>query len=161
MVMIKKIIFVGLGLVIIGLVFSLLCNTIKKQQKEISILINNNNAYQLELLDNQNKFGVYILSLEQIRYSKDSVINSLDSVRKELGIKDKQLNSMTGFTTYLTDTFTQIIFKDTVIKELCNFSLNHSFNKHTSIEAFMNNGIFGATIDIKDNFYLYYTQDNR
>jgi hypothetical protein len=25
----------------------------------------------------------------------------------------------------------------------------------------MNNGIFGATIDIKDNFYLYYTQDNR
>lgn len=50
----------------------------------------------------------YKLTIDQLKYEKDATYHKLDSVRKELGIKDKQLKQAT----YIKDS---IIIKDTTI----------------------------------------------
>jgi hypothetical protein len=46
------------------------------------------------------------------------------------------------------------------IKE-CDFKVEHWFNEYTYLEAAMDSGEFEASIDIKDNYYLYYYLDKR
>ena len=54
---------------------------------------NNVEAYQELYNDSQQASNVLKLTVEQLQNSKDSVIQKLDSVRKELKIKPKQIKT--------------------------------------------------------------------
>jgi hypothetical protein len=94
---------IAIVLLVLGLFSTILFyqDKVKKQKTEISVLTNNVNAYELELLENTNKHGIYIMTMDELKNSKDSMIIALEEIRVELGIKDKQLESMTGFNSRL------------------------------------------------------------
>ena len=56
------------------------------------------------------------LTVEQLEYFKDSVLEDLDNTRKELKIKDKNLKALQQVTSVFTRTDT-ITLKDTLFKE--------------------------------------------
>lgn len=75
-------------------------------------------AYSEELSVRGNKNTALQLTVDQLRYFNDSVLQALDETRKELKIKDKNLKALqavkSGFTRADTITITQT---DTLFKE--------------------------------------------
>ena len=75
-------------------------------------------AYSEELSISGKKNTVLQLSIDQLKYFNDSVLQALDDTRKELKIKDKNLKALqavkSGFTKKDTITITQV---DTLFKE--------------------------------------------
>ena len=84
--------FVGMGLVI------------KQQHTKIGhlnddlmVATNNNKAYEAEkdsLLNNSIQFQ---FTVDQLNHSKDSLINRINEIRKQIKVKDKQLNELQYF----------------------------------------------------------------
>ena len=75
-------------------------------------------AYSEELSTSGKKNTALQLSIDQLKYFNDSVLQALDATRKELKIKDKNLKALqavkSGFTKKDTITITQV---DTLFKE--------------------------------------------
>lgn len=73
-------------------------------------------AYSDLLSDSKNKNTAYQLTIDQLKYYQDSILKELDSTRKELKVKDKDLQAVQ----YITSTFTRvdtINIRDTIFKE--------------------------------------------
>ena len=89
---------------------------LNKQQNKYNIAIQNNKAYasQVDKLNNEKK--AFLLTIDQLCYMNDKSINELDSMRKELKIKDNQIMQMSKIKEkiYITDT---LITTDTIFKE--------------------------------------------
>ena len=89
---------------------------------QYEIAVSNNKAYeaQLDVLKEESK--VFQFSVEQLKHLNDSTIKELDSVRKQLGIKDKQIQQMSKVKekVYIVDT---LIINDTIF-ENPSFSLD-------------------------------------
>lgn len=73
-------------------------------------------AYNQELSDAQRKSTAYQLTVEQMKYYQDSILRELDSTRKALKIKDKNLNAVQYVESIFTKTDT-LILKDTLFRE--------------------------------------------
>lgn len=67
------------------------CNGYKKISDELAVAVNNNKAYSLENSSLKKENRVYKLTAEQLEYYSDSITVEMDRVRKELKIKDKDL----------------------------------------------------------------------
>ena len=63
-------------------------------KKDYNVVLQNNKAYesQLDVIQDENK--IFQFTIEQLETLNDKSIKELDSVRKELGIKDKKLQQM-------------------------------------------------------------------
>ena len=118
-----KFLLISLALVmILGLAFSFLYARFCTLQKEYSEAINNYKVYEQlfsRRLDSLNKKNYELkLTKEQLEYSNDSVIQKLNDVRKELKIKDKNIQRLeyilSQTTIYDSVFFTDTIFKDNV-----------------------------------------------
>lgn len=111
-----------LVVLVLGLAFSALLVRIKALQAEYSEAMNNYKAYEelfARRLDTLNKKNYELkLTKEQLNYSRDSIIQKLNDVRKELKIKDKNIQRLeyilTQTTIYDSVFFTDTIFKDNV-----------------------------------------------
>lgn len=107
-----KLIFIGLLLV------SVIClyKGNKSLREDLSVSISNEKAYSQEnsLLKDKNR--VFKFTVEQLEYLNDSLIHKMDSVRKELNIKDKNIKQLQYLlsNTKRTDT---ILFKDTLFRD--------------------------------------------
>lgn len=82
-------------------------------EKQYFTAMANLKSYANQNNELQNKVTTLVLNTEQLQYYKDSINSKLDSVRKILKVKDRQLKSLQSYTNiiYKTDT---IIFKDTI-----------------------------------------------
>lgn len=91
-------------------------NNLKNQYQ---IAVANNKAYEAQLTEQKN---VFQFTVSQLNYINDSTVKELDSLRKELKIKDKQIMQMGKIKekVYITDT---LRFTDTIFKEV-DFSLD-------------------------------------
>lgn len=80
------------------------------------ISIQNNKAYEAQLSTIKEENKVFQFSIEQLEYINDSTIHFLDSVRKELKIKDRQIQQMAKIKekVYIHDS---IMLHDTIFKE--------------------------------------------
>ena len=128
---------------------------------KIATLTNNVNAYELELSGLNDQVGVYQMSIDEIRYSKDSIVQELNKARKELGIKDKQINSMMGFSTVIRDT---VIIKvengeaeetGEIGRISCDFEEELVFNEMTKVQVSLKGGELTGVIDVSDSFKIY------
>lgn len=87
-----------------------------KLSRQYDTAVQNNKAYegQLDVLNEENK--VFQFTIEQLEYLNDSTIKELDSMRKELKIKDRKIKQMGKIKeyVYVTDSITvhDTIFKD-------------------------------------------------
>lgn len=80
------------------------------------ISIQNNKAYEAQLSTIKEENKVFQFSIEQLEYINDSTIHCLDSVRKELKIKDRQIQQMSKIKekVYIHDS---IMLYDTIFNE--------------------------------------------
>lgn len=56
--------------------------------------VENVKAYEAQLSSSENENRVFKLSIDQLKSSKDSIVQRMDEVRKELGIKDKRIEQL-------------------------------------------------------------------
>lgn len=149
---------------IIGLVCLLVCAgmawTIKVQSDKINrlrdeliVASNNNKAYERENSILNGKLIEFQFTTDQLNASNDSLVQKLNSVRKQLGIKDKQISHLQHLisenqkkdTVFVKDTiFREGVVLDTLLRddwsslklhaEYPNFiSADYSFKNATSI----------------------------
>ena len=85
-------------------------------KKELEIYDNNFKALSFERDSLSNSLIAYKLSVEELEMLNDSIIEDLNSVRKELKIKDKQLLQMQSIKTE-SSTKDSIFVKDTIFKD--------------------------------------------
>lgn len=114
----KKYIYIGIIVSIISLVTSLCIsiNTNKKYKNSIDIYDNNFKALNLKYDSLSNETIAYKFEVEQLEYINDSIIDKLNTTRKELSIKDKNIKQMQYILSEgnLKDT---VMFKDTVFRD--------------------------------------------
>ena len=87
-----------------------------KLDDRYSVSVQNNKAYEAQLSTIKEENKVFQFSIEQLEYINDSTIHCLDSVRKELKIKDRQIQQMSKIKekVYIHDS---IMLYDTIFKE--------------------------------------------
>ena len=74
-------------------------------------------AYSEELSSSKNKNTALQLSVDQLKYFNDSVLQALDDTRKELKIKDKNLKVLQAISSKFTKRDTIRIPGDTIFRE--------------------------------------------
>lgn len=128
----------------------------KQIQKLNAVLIvseNNNKAYEAEKDSLNNKIIAFKFTTDQLAYTKDSLVQKLNKMRKDLNIKDKQIKELQYFASenrkkdsiFVHDTiFQKNVVLDTLIgdkwasvelhAEYPNFlSVDYSFQNSTAI----------------------------
>ena len=112
---IKLIIYTIIGAIITILIASLFISN-KNLKKDIKLYDNNFKALCLENSKLEDEVIAYRFNVEQLSYLNDSIINDLDSIRKELAIKNKEILQMQHIKTEIS-TKDSIFIKDTIFRE--------------------------------------------
>lgn len=94
----------------------ILGSKINNLQKELSVYDNNFKALNLENSELKEELIAYKLDVEQLEYINDSIIKDLDSTRRVLKIKDKELLQMQKIKTEI-QTKDSIFLKDTIFRD--------------------------------------------
>lgn len=105
------VLFVGLGMAVYQQ-----SKHIKELNNSLLVAANNNKAYEAErdsLKDNAIQFQ---FTVEQLNHSKDSLLNRLNEIRKQLKIKDKEINELQYFAS-LSQKSDSIVVHDTIFRE--------------------------------------------
>lgn len=123
-------------------------NQLKDKNKEIDRLNNNILYYQEQQDTLQNDNRVLRLTVDEFKDSKDSIVQQLNKVRKELNIKDKQLEQAQSQTQ-------QIIVDTAIVVKENNFKEVIKPNELTSIIIAKTDSILTAKIDIKNTQTLF------
>lgn len=123
-------------------------NQLKNKNKEIDRLNNNILYYQEQQDTLQNDNRVLRLTVDEFKDSKDSIVQQLNNVRKELNIKDKQLEQAQSQTQ-------QIIVDTAIVVKENNFKEVIRPNELTSIIIAKTDSILTAKIDIKNTQTLF------
>lgn len=95
---------------------------IKQADKKYKEAVANIKAYNDEISGLKNDKTAYQVTIQQFKAMNDSISIKLNEARKELGIKDKQLNSMSYVHTVFSRADT-IVITDTIFK-LYTFELD-------------------------------------
>lgn len=80
---------------------------------ELSIAVANEKALMMEASEFENHNGMLQLTISQLEYSMDSVITKMNDLRKELKIKDKNLEQL-GYISESLGRVDSIVFRDTI-----------------------------------------------
>lgn len=123
-------------------------NQLKDKNKEIDRLNNNILYYQEQQDTLQNDNRVLRLTVDEFKDSKDSIVQQLNNVRKELNIKDKQLEQAQSQTQ-------QIIVDTAIVVKENNFKEVIRPNELTSIIIAKTDSILTVKIDIKNTQTLF------
>ena len=107
---ILTILFIGLGCVVMQQT-----KHIKELNNSLFVATNNNKAYEAERDSLKYNAIQFQFTVEQLNHSKDSLVNRLNEIRKQLKIKDKEINELQYFasTTQKSDS---IIVHDTIFQ---------------------------------------------
>lgn len=88
----------------------------KSMEKKWKDAVENNKAYEQQFSSSEEKNRVLKLTVSQLNYAKDSILEKLNETRKELKIKDSKLQSLQ----YVASDFSKadtIIFSDTLFRD--------------------------------------------
>ena len=93
---IKKILILSTVIIVILLIIFLAISIVrlKSLQLDYGNAMNNITAYQLENSKLSDANRVYKMTISELEYSQDSLFKAMDSVRRILKIKDKNLNQI-------------------------------------------------------------------
>ena len=152
-----KLTILGVILIIIGLLAGTIFvqrARIQNLNNELAVAVNNNKAYEFENQGLKDKAMEFQFTVDQLNNSKDSLIQKLNQIRKDLKIKDKQIidlqylaseNSKRDSIVFVHDTlFQKGVAIDTLIGDKwsklalhCEYpnlvDVNYSFNNETTV----------------------------
>ena len=91
--------------------------TISSQRERIDTLTTNIKAYEYEISANNGKNIEFDKTIDELNYSKDSILQKLNAERKKYKIKDKELKAIQYISTIIHDTLKVHVksFNDTCI----------------------------------------------
>ena len=110
-------------IIILFLILSLFSFVIYKKYKttlkDYEIEVNNNKVYEVENSIIKQKAIVLNLTIEQLNYTNDSISYKLNTARKNLKIKDKEIESLQYYSETFNKVDTIILTQDTIfVKDL-------------------------------------------
>lgn len=113
-----KKIYAGLLVVIVlmGIALVAMIKSKRETEKKWKEAVENVKAYSEQYSSSEKKNRAFKLTIDQLKYSNDSIVQKLDDVRKELKIKDSKLQSLQYVSSSFARTDT-IILKDTLFKD--------------------------------------------
>ena len=116
-------------------------NQLSKKNKEIDRITNNIKAYESIATDKEAHNRVLQLTINELNYSKDSLVQYINQVKKENKVKDKNLTNVSVINTEIKDSV------KTVIKEkLIDFDKELKLNDLTTIIVSRKDSILTAKI---------------
>lgn len=118
--------------------------------QDLGVVTNNYRYYQElngELADNNRTLQ---LTIDELNYSKDSLIQEIKEVQKDLKVKDKNLQQVQVINTEVKDSAT-IIIKP----ELKDFNEKISLNELTTITVNRKDSILTAILDLRNSQILF------
>lgn len=96
---------------------------LNRLDKKYHTSIQNNKAYESQLDDEKQKCVAFKMRIDQLEYTNDKSIHELDSMRRELKIKDSKIKQMGKIKeyVYITDTLRihDTIFPDGFTLDTC------------------------------------------
>ena len=128
--------------------------TNKKLSESLEMAQNNVEAYQELVNDSQQASNVLRLTVEQLQNSKDSVIQQLDSVRKELKIKPKQLRTAATQNQVINVIGSKGVRGDILVKDTI-YTDSIKYNDLTNVYYTIGKDTVSIGLDIKNTQYLY------
>lgn len=129
-------------------------NQNKKLSQSLETAQNNIEAYQGLLSDSQQASNVLKLTIEQLQNSKDSVLHKLDSVRKELKIKPKQIHTAATQTQVLNVIGSKGVGGNIIVKDSI-YTDSILYNPLTKVKYTIGNDTVNIAIDLRNEQYLY------
>lgn len=148
----KTILAVCIGLL---LVFSInTCQNNKKLTRSLEQAQNNIEAYQGLVSSSQQANGVLRLDISQLKESKDSLLQKIDSVREANKIKAKEITTAATQTQVLNVNKSKgvvglVLPKDTIYKD------SIQYNNLTTVYYTIHKDSINIGIDLKNTQYLY------
>lgn len=99
--------------VILGLVIVMMVTHIRNIEHQLDYATLNNKAYEARMFNLAKSQHEFSLTIDQLRYTNDSIVSQLLEAKDELGIKDKNIRRLEHLSTTFTNTDTLYI-SDTV-----------------------------------------------
>lgn len=132
----------------------------KKLSESLELAQNNIEAYQGSLEGSQQANNVLKLTVEELHNYNDALVNKLDSVRKELKIKDKQIHTAATQTQVLDVNQGKEVVGDiiTILKDSV-YSDSIHYNDLTTVYYTIGKDTVSIGLDIKNDQYLYVYTD--
>ena len=121
----RYIIVILVFLILLGILFITFSEN-RKLKEDLLLSKNNEKALIVDNNTLSSKNIAYQLTIEQLNYFNDSIINKLDSVRKELKIKDNNIKQLQYILSEVSKKDT-IIFSDTIF-------IDNNLNIDTTLE---------------------------
>lgn len=150
----KQIIVSGLILLILGSVTTVLYTKYKNAVNENDRLRTNLEYYQSRYSQGDSTNIVLRHTAAELSSSRDSLIQRVDSLRKELGLKPKSVQTIVYTETVLRDTI-----RDTIPVTL-NFTTTVKPNSQTSIEVIRQDSSLTVIPDIRNEQTVFvYTEE--
>ena len=84
-------------------------------QHDLEYAVNNNKAYEAENASLNGKLIEFQMTADQLEYSKDSLMQKLNSARKSLNIKNKQLRDL-QYLASITHKVDTVVMRDTIFR---------------------------------------------
>ena len=153
----RKTLFKAISGLCVGLLLCwgvILHNQNKKLSQSLETAQNNIEAYQGLLSDSQQASNVLKLTVEQLQNSKDSILHKLDSVRKELKIKPKQIHTAATQTQVLNVIGSKGVGGNIIVKDSI-YTDSILYNPLTKVKYTIGNDTVNIAIDLRNEQYLY------
>ena len=130
-------------------------NANKKLSESLEMAQNNIEAYQGSLQGSQQANNVLRLTVNDLHNCNDSLVHELDSVRKELKIKPKRLNTAATQTQLINVTDSREVEDSAIIVKDSIYSNSIKFNDLTSVYYTITNDSIRISLDVRNKQYLY------
>lgn len=153
----RKTLFKAISLLSVGLLLSFSINTYKQNKKLSESLEqsqNNVEAYQELYNDSQQASSVLKLTINQLQNSKDSVIQKLDSVRKELKLKPKQIKTAATQTQVINVIKSKGVKGDILVKDTI-YTDSIQYNPLTTVHYTIGKDTVSIGLNVENTQYLY------
>lgn len=112
--------WIGIGITVIliglGVAVYIQSTRIKSLRTELEYAVVNNKAYEAENDSLINKNIAFNFTIAQLNYNQDSLVKELNRVRKQLKVKDKQIDELQYIASH-TRKVDSIFIRDTIFKD--------------------------------------------
>ena len=158
------------GLVVLTMISTIfiLGKQVSNLKKANTTLTQNNKAYESDILGLQDSIsnirGTYRVTIGELNTSRDRLLTELNTARRELGIKDKEIRDLLHFkSTIKTDT--TVMVKPIIIQDSCEFDIEITYNPQTIFNISMSKEHgkhvikHSADISASFNIFMYETSE--
>lgn len=141
-----------IGIIIsLGLLVGYQTKRLKLKDIELASAINNKEFYESLTSKTSDKNRVLQLTVDQLQTTNDSILQEVNKLKKELKIKDKELNNVVVVETQIRDTDSVYIASKTI-----DFPQTEiKFNELTKVIISRTDSVLKSSIDVKNKQTLF------